>query len=311
MVIDVIIPTYKPGKGFIQLLKQLCMQTVSVNRVIVVNTDESLFGITQEELDSVGIELNISHIQPNEFDHGNTRREAVMRSNADVCIMMTQDAIPADDKLIEKLVEPLNDANVAVSYARQAAYETSSLTEKLTREFNYSSESKIKTASDLETMGIKAFFCSNVCSAYRRSTFIELDGFVRQTIFNEDMLYAYKAQQAGYSVAYCADAVVYHSHDYTGKQQFKRNFDNGVSHAMYPEVFGGIRQEGEGMRLVKYVLSGLCKEHKYGQIILFVYRTGCRYLGFKLGCRYEKLPKSLVLAFTGDKKFFQKTGFYK
>ena len=54
--------------------------------------------------------------------------------------------------------------------------------------------------------GIKTFFCSNVCAAYRREIYEELGGFVRHTIFNEDMIYAAKAVEAGYSVAYAADA---------------------------------------------------------------------------------------------------------
>lgn len=70
--------------------------------------------------------------------------------------MMTQDAMPADDNLIEQLTEPLRD-QVAVSYARQLPREDCAPVECYTREFNYPAQSRIKSAEDLKTLGIKTF----------------------------------------------------------------------------------------------------------------------------------------------------------
>ena len=53
---------------------------------------------------------------------------------------------------------------------------------------------------------------------------------------------------AGYKVAYVAEARVIHSHNYTGMQQFHRNFDMAVSQAEHPEVFEGIKSESEGIK---------------------------------------------------------------
>lgn len=306
MKIDVIIPTYKPDEGFITLLKKLCEQTIKVNRVIVMNTEESLFfenGIPQEIADRLAVDIH--HISKESFDHGKTRNEAMELSDADICVLMTQDAMPADEHVIEELVRPFENDEIAVSYGRQLAYESSSFVEKLTRDFNYPDEDMIKGIEDLPKLQIKTFFCSNVCSAYRRNIYIELGGFVRKTIFNEDMLFAAKAQRAGYKIAYCSKAKVYHSHDYSGAQQFRRNFDNGVSHAMYPEVFEGVGQDGEGMRMVKTVVGRLIKEGHMLLVPGYIYHTGCKYIGFKLGCRYKKLPMWMVKSFTSDKSFFK------
>lgn len=82
--------------------------------------------------------------------------------------------------------------------------------------------------------------------------------FINRTIFNEDMIYAAKAIQAGYSVAYAADARVIHSHNYTANEQFHRNFDIGVSQADYPEVFlKNIASESEGIKMVKQTAAYL------------------------------------------------------
>lgn len=64
---------------------------------------------------------------------------------------------------------------------------------------------------------------------YRRSIYEKLGGFVKHTIFNEDMIFAGKLIQEGYAIAYVAEARVVHSHNYTNRQQLHRNFDLAVS----------------------------------------------------------------------------------
>ncbi len=131
--------------------------------------------------------------------------------------------------------------------------------ERYTRQFNYPEQPSVKTKADLLRLGIKTYFCSNVCAAYKRDIFEQLGGFVNHTIFNEDMIYAAGVIQAGYAITYAADAKVFHSHNYSGWQQFTRNFDLGVSHVQYPAVFDGVPPEGEGMKLVKKDRRLSCK----------------------------------------------------
>ena len=134
--------------------------------------------------------------------------------------------------------------------------------EKYTRKFNYPENSRIKSKEDLQEMGIKTFFCSNVCAAYKRNIYEKAGGFCKKTIFNEDMILAGHMINAGYKVAYVAEARVIHSHNYTGMQQFHRNFDLAVSQTAHPEIFEQVSSEAEGMRLVKNTMGYLCKIHK-------------------------------------------------
>jgi rhamnosyltransferase len=62
---------------------------------------------------------------------------------------------------------------------------------------------------------------SNSFSAYRLSIFNEIGRFPSNTILCEDMYYTAKAILAGYKVAYVADAVVKHSHNYSPIDEFK------------------------------------------------------------------------------------------
>ncbi|MFR5150572.1 MAG: hypothetical protein ACLTER_14385 [Ruminococcus sp.] len=50
------------------------------------------------------------------------------------------------------------------------------------------------------------------------------------------MIYAGTMAKRGYGIAYAADACVIHSHNYSCRQQFHRNFDLGVSQADHPEI---------------------------------------------------------------------------
>ena len=102
---------------------------------------------------------------------------------------MTQDALPADNRLLEELTAPfLSDDRIAVSYARQLPEKDSGEIERFTRAYNYPEESCVKGKEQLSEMGIKTYFCSNVCAAYKKDIYQELGGFVRHTIFNEDMM---------------------------------------------------------------------------------------------------------------------------
>lgn len=56
-------------------------------------------------LESEPYQIEVTHIRQEEFDHGGTRNMGASISQADIVLYMTQDAIPADDRLIERFVE--------------------------------------------------------------------------------------------------------------------------------------------------------------------------------------------------------------
>ena len=291
--VDVIIPAYHPGKEFATLIKRLEKQSVPIHRIIVMNTEESMWNKEWEKLSDV---MEIHHLAKSEFDHGGTRAQAAELSDADVMIFMTQDAMPADRELLAELLKALEqDENIAAAYARQLPNAECSFVERYTRAFNYPDRSVVKTKKDMDQYGIKTFFCSNVCAAYKKDIYQKQGGFVRRTIFNEDMIYAGGLIQAGYGIAYAAEAKVIHSHNYNCMQQFHRNFDLGVSQAEHPEIFEGVPSEGEGMRLVKKTLSHLVRSGQIWLIPGFVMQCAGKYAGYLAGKNFRRLPKKFVL----------------
>ncbi len=317
MKVDIIIPTYKPDDTFCLLLQKLQEQTFVVHRLIILNTEECLWEEAKakypiaKRLSGLSCEHTVIHVKKEDFDHGGTRNLGAKHSDADVIIFMTQDAVPENEWLVEKLAAPLAAASdaegaVAVAYARQLPAKDCGMIERYTRRFNYPKSSRRKSKADIGELGIKTFFCSDVCAAYRRDLFIKLGGFETPVIFNEDMFFAAHAIYAGYQVEYAADARVIHSHNYSAKQQFHRNFDLAVSQTAHPEIFEAVSSEAEGMKLVKNTMKYLCKIGKpYLIWNLFVQCVG-KYAGYFLGKRHDKLSKKQILSCTMSPDYWKK-----
>lgn len=304
--VDVVIPRYKPDEKYDKLIDRLTKQTIKPNHIYVMNTVSGK-ETADEELKHQEVEnLTITNLPKAEFDHGGTRNQGAAMSDAEFIMMMTQDAVPADKYLIERMMKCFKDEKVAAVYARQLATPEVGIVERYTRVFNYPEEDVVKSKEDLERLGIKTFFCSNVCCIYRKSIYEELGGFVTKTIFNEDMIMASCIIDAGYSIAYAAKAKVFHAHRYTCQQQFQRNFDLGVSHRQYYEIFSRVRSEKEGVSLVKKTIHYLWKQGEPLQILDLVMQSGCKFLGYRMGKMYHKLPLWLIRMCSSQKEYWDK-----
>ncbi len=323
LIVDIIIPVYRPNKTFRLLLRKLQEQTFVVHKVIIANTEkrywEEFIGRREgaASLENLPFELEVFHVEKKDFDHGGTRRLAVERSRAEYFICMTQDAVPADKHLVEQLIKPFCEGQapgsgtagncqggVAASYARQLPGPDCNPVEVYTRSFNYPAKDRLQSKEDLDRLGIKTFFCSDVCAAYRRDIWDALGGFEEHTIFNEDMIYAGHAVLAGYGIAYAAGAQVIHSHNYTGRQQYHRNFDLAVSQQQHPEVFYVVKSESEGIRMVKNTAKYLLTSGKPWLIMNLVWQSAFKYLGYRAGRNYERMKKRKILKATMNPEYW-------
>lgn len=303
--VDVIIPVYRPDDKLYKLLNMMENQTIKPRNIIILQTVDKMDDKKNFTVPDISININIYFINKDDFDHGGTRRFGATLSEADILMYMTQDAVPADEFLIERLLKPYEDSKVAATYARQLPDSNADIIERYTRKFNYPTKSIVKSAKDIDKLGIKTYFCSNVCATYRRDIYEKLGGFVERTIFNEDMIMAHTMIHGGYKIAYQAEAKVIHSHIYSYLQQFSRNFDLGVSHRQYANIFLGAGSESEGIRLVKSTLQYLIDKKEYLLIPDLILSSGFKYLGYRLGVIYHKLPESFVIRCTMNKNYWK------
>ena len=197
-----------------------------------------------------------------------------------------------------------DDGNVMAAYGRQLPATNATPPAAHARIFNYPSESIIKSADVISFLGIKTAFISNSFAVYRVAHLREQGGFPEKVIFAEDMFLGAKIISSSGKIAYCAQATVYHSHNYSLVQEFRRYFDAGVFHAQNTwlrDLVG--RVEGEGLR---FVVSEMGFLWKYAPlwIPVSIVSTLLKWCGFKLGLHYEWLPKSWLPAFSMNKKYW-------
>jgi rhamnosyltransferase len=197
------------------------------------------------------------------------------------------------------------DPAVATAYGRQLPHLNASLIAAHARLFNYPQQKQVRGLADHQRFGIKTVFTSNSFAAYRRDALMQVGGFPAHTIMNEDTFVAGLMLKTDWKIAYCADAQVFHSHDYGFTDEFKRYFDIGVFHANSPwlqQTFGGAAGEGR-----QFVLSELVYLVKFapGLIASAIIRTGLKGLGYKLGMLHKHLPTALKPYLSMHKAYWQ------
>ena len=281
--ISVIIPTLNAESRIKILIESLISQSLKPDEIIIVDSESKDRTV---ELAKSFTTVNVIQIKRSEFNHGGTRDMALKQSCGDYVVFMTQDALPANDNMIKNLLMHLkSESHIAVVSGRQIAREDSSYTEKLVREFNYPNVNNIRQKSDIEKYGIKTFYCSDVCAMYDKNIYMTLGGFEDKLATNEDMFFAAKAINSGYKVGYAADAEVIHSHDFSLKEQYKRNYIIGYEMERHKELLGNISANSEGFKLAKYVTLKLLKRGKIISIFRFSINCAARILGNRKGSK--------------------------
>jgi len=299
--ISLIIPTYNAENYLPTLLQNLKMQTILFELIII---DSSSTDNTVEIAKCYT--KNILSIPTGEFDHGGTRTKAAKTATGDILVFLTQDALPYDSHAIENIIIPFENEDVAAVYGRQLAYEKTSSFGKHLRLFNYPTYSHHRTIKDKDRYGIKTAFLSDSFAAYRKTDLERISWFKDGLIVGEDNYAGAKFILCNRTLVYNADAKVYHSHSYTIFEEFTRYFDIGVFHKNESWIlrnFGKV--EGEGGKYLKSELNYLLRHHKYYSIPEFILRNGIKYLGYKLGKNYKRIPLNLIKKLSLHKSWWE------
>ena len=278
-----IIPTLNAGAQFKKLLEQINAQKLPTKKLIVdsESTDETI-----STAKNFGVE--VLTIPRKTFNHGGTRQLALehLRKNfpLDVIIFLTQDVLLHDENSLSTLVKIFaEDKTVGLSYGRQLPHENATNEAKFLRAFNYPPESQLRSFDDRKFFGIKTPFASNSFAAYRISALENVGGFPNHVPLCEDMFVAAKMLMSGWKIFYTADAQVFHSHNYTAAQEFRRYVQIGKFHAQESwirETFGSA--EGAGKKFVVMKLSALAKKNPL-DCVGAIFRDAAKFFGYRWG----------------------------
>lgn len=280
MKIDIICPLYQ-AENYIEklhesLLKQENVQINRIQYILTKSTDKS------EEILKKN-SLNYEVIDKKDFSHSLVREKAALKSKADIICFISQDIVIENNDWLEKLVNPIINGEVEATYSRQLTKFNN--IEKYTRECNYPPVSRIKSKSDINELGLKTFFFSDASSAIKADTFKKLNGYDGKNLpINEDMYLAYKLIMNNYKIKYCADSIVYHSHQFTLKELYDRYKLTGIflKENTYLDKYGTTSSGGS---MAKYILKRILQEKRFGLLFRYPFDMAARLFGMKAGER--------------------------
>jgi rhamnosyltransferase len=268
-----------------EIIASLREQSVSPHEIILVDSSERC----QPDVFISGADLIIP-VKKTDFDHGVSRNLGARRAKGDFLVFFTQDACPAGFNTIAELIRPMQeDPSIAMCYGRHLPRPEAGRLEQFARIFNYPEISLLKRKEDIGTMGLKTFFCSNSCAAYRRDVFELLSGFKAGVIVNEDMHFAARAVLRGYSVYYAASAKVYHSHNYSLAQICRRYINIGRFFADNAWLMKHVAVGRYGSSMLKCGLKAFYRERNLFGMVALLVESAVKLMGFQCGWTYHKL----------------------
>lgn len=300
-MVSVIIPTFNAIKNLPNLLDRLCAQTLPHELIII---DSSSTDGTQEFLQSNDIPY--FSIPTDSFNHGSTRNYGISLAKSDIVLFLTQDAIPAYPDSFQRLIDALSISDeIELAYGRQLPYADANPMSHFARLTNYPNKSIVKSSNDIPLMGIRTCHCSNSFAAYKKAALLEIGAFPSDTILGEDVTVAARIILRGKKICYCAEAAVYHSHNYDIVEEFKRYFDIGVFHKQQKGILKSFtKAEGEGLKYVVREWSYLYKNH-FTLIPQQLARTIAKYIAYRMGYWNNLFPNIVKIKLSMHSSFWE------
>lgn len=228
--ISIVIPTKNAGPEFENTLARLKTQEIDAKTELLIidsgSADRTL-GLAAQ------YNARILHVHPASFNHGETRNVAIREAEGEIIVMTVQDAVPGDQKWLQKLTGCFNrDEKIAGCFGKQvarpdadllAAWEVdthNSIFDKGTRVKSFSSREDFLRRDFMGRFDLALF--DNVCSAIRKSVWQQTP--FRYVEFAEDLEWALDVMRAGYKIAHEPAATVIHSHNRPAIYRLKRHF---------------------------------------------------------------------------------------
>lgn len=202
--ISVVIRAYNEERHIGHLLLGIAAQGLEPHEIILVDS-----GSTDATVDiAVRHGAKVVAIDKSEFTFGRALNRGCAAATGDILVFASAHVHPVYDNWLEKLVGPLRDERVVLSYGRQRGNETNKFSEKRIFDQWFPARSECPQ---------RTYFCNNANCAIRRTEWERL-AYDESLTGLEDLAWAKAAQARGGWIAYAAEAEVVHVHDETWSQ---------------------------------------------------------------------------------------------
>lgn len=199
-----------------RLLTGALRQTRTPDEIVIVDS-----GSTDATLAiASAFDVQVVSIPPERFSFGHALNEGVAAATAEINVFASAHVYPVYDTWIERLVAPLDDEQVALSYGRQQTPPRGRFSEQRLLSQWFPAQSSYRQRHP---------FCNNANAAIRRTAWEERN-YDEQLTGLEDLDWAKHAMEAGHSIAYVAEAPVVHVHEESFKQVINRYRREAIAH---------------------------------------------------------------------------------
>lgn len=227
------------------------------------------------------------------FSHGRARNLGAREARGEIIVLMTQDAVPADEHWLARLLEPFADSRVAAVYSRQIPRDDANPMERYFLLTHFPPGPMLRREKrDNAEPTLQSVFFSNVSGAIRRRLLLE-HPFDEDLIMSEDQQISRDLIEAGYVVVYQPASVVIHSHNYSLATCVRRYFDSVYSLTkIFPSHDMGTSLGMGGTYIVGEVLYMI--RHAPMWLPYYILYTGAKTLGTLLAHVGDRLPRWLL-----------------
>jgi rhamnosyltransferase len=284
-LVSIIMRSFNEGWALRQTLPALLAQHYAPSELIVIDsgsTDGSVQLIEQAH------PRHFIQIQSKEYNPSRVMNHGMRLARSDFSIFLNADATPRGPDWLGPLVQALQDPRTAAVYGRQIPRPECQAV------FAHDYE---RCFGEKRETGKWEHFFSMVSSGLRKDIWAQR-GFLESMQYSEDDEYTRWCRSRGYRVAYCAESVVMHSHNYTREQAYKRSF--GEARAL-AAVWNGKRSE---INFPRTVLLGWMNDMR--RDLAFCLRTRrLRELPHAAGTRWQQRRGKLA-GFDAGWEFYRK-----
>jgi len=225
------------------------------------------------------------------FTHGGARNLGIRHATGEVVVLMTQDAVPADEHWLSRLIAPLRDPEVAGVYSRQVPRPDASPMEQFFLADRFpAGDQVVRRHQGTRPPVYPETFFSNVSSAARRETWTRFP-FDESLLMSEDQQFTRDVLLAGMAIVYEPHSVVIHSHTYTLMQTFRRYFDSVVAFRQLSESHGAGKSARLGGSKLAAEVRYIAKQHP-ASLPYFVVYMAFKSAGVLAGHLAPYLPRA-------------------